>query len=50
MLLTSTKGVQHIVWLDGKGDPLSIVQRIEYWPYDQMIYAQFRIYPREWDA
>ena len=36
--------------LDGEGDPLGIVQEIEIWPYYQMVRAQTRIYPREWDA
>ena len=26
------------------------MQEIEIWPYNQMVYAQTRICPREWDA
>ena len=36
--------------MGGKGDPLGIVQESEIWPYDQMVYAQTRICPRNWDA
>ena len=36
--------------LDGQGDPLGIVQEIEIWPYEQMVYAQPRICPGERDA
>ena len=25
------------------------MQEVEVWPYEQMVYAQPRIYPREWD-
>ena len=32
MQQTSTKGVQDLAWLGGKGDPLGIVQEIETWP------------------
>ena len=31
-------------------NPLGIVQEIEIWPYEQMIYAQPRICPGEWDT
>ena len=31
-------------------DSLGIVQKIEVWPYKQMVYAQPRICPGEWDA
>ena len=34
----------------GQDDPLGIVQEIEIWPYEQMIYAQTSICPREWDT
>ena len=30
-----------------QGDPLVIAQEIEIRPYEQMVYAQTRIYPRE---
>ena len=30
-------------WLGGQGNPLGIVQEIEIWPYEQMVYAQHRI-------
>ena len=33
--------------MGGEGDPLKIVQEIEIWPYEQMIYAQPRICPGE---
>ena len=31
-------------------DPQRIVQEIEFWLYYQMVYAQIRIYPREWNV
>ena len=36
--------------MDGQGDPLGIVQEIEIWPCEQMIYAQPRICPGELNA
>ena len=36
--------------LCGQSDPLGIVQGVEAWPYEQMVYAQPRICSREWDA
>ena len=33
-----------------EGDPLRIVQEIKIWSYNQMVYAQNRIRPREWDV
>ena len=33
-----------------QGKPLGIVQEIEIWPYDQMVYAQPNICPGEWDT
>ena len=30
-----------------EADPLGIVQEIEIWPYEQVVYAQQRIYPGE---
>ena len=47
---TSIKRVQDKVWLDGKDDSLGIVQKINIWPYYQMVYAQTRILPRERDT
>ena len=29
---------------------MEIGQGIEIWPYEQMVYAQFRIRPGKWDA
>ena len=34
----------------GEGDSLGIVQEIEIWPYYEMVYAQIRIRPGEWDT
>ena len=34
----------------GQDDPLGIVQEIEIWTYEQMVYAEPRICPWEWDA
>ena len=34
----------------GEDDPLGIVQEIEIWPYEQMVYAQPRMCPGEWDT
>ena len=36
--------------LGGKGDPQGIVQKIEIWPWYQMVYTQTRINSGEWDA
>ena len=33
-----------------KGDPLWIVSEIEISEFYQMVYAQIKIHPREWDA
>ena len=35
----SVKGVNDKVWLGEKIDPLVTVQEIEFWPYNQMVYA-----------
>ena len=35
--------------MGGEGDPLGIVQEIEIWLYYQMVNAQTRICPGEWD-
>ena len=35
--------------MGGKGYPLRIVQEIKMWPYNQMVYAQARIGPKEWE-
>ena len=34
--------------LGGQVDPLGIVQEIEIWPYEQMVYVQSSICPGEW--
>ena len=39
----STEREEDFARLDRQGDPLRIVQEIEVWPYEQMIYAQPRI-------
>ena len=36
--------------MGGIGNPLGLVQEIEIWPYEQIIYAQPRIFPGEWDT
>ena len=36
--------------MGGEGDPLGIVQEIEIWPYEQVVYAQPRICSGEWDT
>ena len=36
--------------LSGQVDPPRIVQEIEIWPYELMVYVQLEICPREWDA
>ena len=36
--------------MGGQGDPLGIVQEIEIRPNYEMVYAQTRICPGEWDA
>ena len=36
--------------LGGKDESLGIVQDIKIRPYNQLVYAQSRINPREWDA
>ena len=45
-----TKGVQDSEQMRGKGDPQSIVKKIEICPYFQMVYGQPRINPVEWDT
>ena len=42
--------VQDKTRLGGESDLLGIVQEIEIWPHEQMVYAQTRICPGEWDA
>ena len=45
------KTINHIITqLSGEGDSLGIVQEIEIWSYEQVVYAQFRIRLEEWDA
>ena len=39
MQQTSTKRVQDLTWLGGKGDPLVIVQEIEILPYYTIVCA-----------
>ena len=47
----NTIHLQQGVWqLSRKSDQLEIVKEIKIWPYYQMVYAQIRIRPREWDA
>ena len=36
--------------LGGQSDPMGIEQKILIWPYEQIVYAQPRICPGEWDA
>ena len=36
--------------MSGEGDPLGIVQEIKIWPYEQVVYAQPRTSPGEWDV
>ena len=36
--------------MGGEGDPLGILQEIELWPCEQVVYAQPRIHPVEWDV
>ena len=47
---TRTKRVQDQVWLGRKGDLQGIEQEIKICPYNQRVYAQTRISPREWNA
>ena len=44
------KRIENKTQLAGKWDPLGIVQEIKIWPHLQMVYAQTRIRPGEWDA
>ena len=39
MLPASTKGVLDFVRLDGYTDPFGIVREIEFWIYEQVVYA-----------
>ena len=36
--------------MTGWGRWSTVVQKIEIWPYEQMVYAQTKICAREWDA
>ena len=36
--------------MGGEGDQPAIVQEIEIWPYEQVVYAQPGICQREWNA
>ena len=49
MMQTNRERVQDETWLGGKNDPMGIVEKKLIWPY-QMVYAQTRICPREWDT
>ena len=42
--------IQNLVGLCKEGDPLGIVQEMKIWPLYQMINAQTRIRPWEWDT
>ena len=46
----NSQGIIIIIVIMIKGDPLGIVQEIELWPNEQMVYAQLSIYPGEWDT
>ena len=46
---TYTKQIQNDTRLDGKDDPLWIVEEIKINPYLHMVYAQIRICPRKWN-
>ena len=47
MQQTSTKEVKDQARLGKIGDSLGIVQKNEFWPYYEMLYAQTRSRPRE---
>ena len=36
--------------MGGKGNPLGIMQEIEIWSYEQVVYGQLKICPGEWDS
>ena len=38
------------LWQCGERNSLGIVQEIEIWPCEQVVYAQPRICPRKWNA
>ena len=42
--------VYDLTRLGREGDSLGFVLEIEVWPYEEMVYAQRRICPGEWDA
>ena len=46
----STERVKDLTWLGGQGYSVGIVQETEVWPYEQIVDAQPRICPREWDT
>ena len=50
MILMQQISTKRNMRLGGQGDPFGIMQEVEVWPYEQMVYAQPRICPREWDA
>ena len=47
MYQISTERLLEYIRLGRQGEPLGIVQEIEVWPYEQMLYAQPRICPME---
>ena len=47
MWQTRTKQVQNRPWLNGKGDPQGIVQKIKFCPYYQMIHKTESIWENE---
>ena len=47
---TSSESVEDLAQLGGKDDSLGIVQKTEFWPFYQIMYAQNRIRPRKWNA
>ena len=50
MQQTCTEGVQNHARLLGEVVLLGIEQDIKIWPFYQLVYAQSRICPEEWDA
>ena len=46
----SAKRVYDKTWLSRESNPLGMVQKMLIWPYEQVLHAQPRIHPGEWDA
>ena len=44
----TAKSVKELRQLGGEGDAQGIVQEIEIWTHQQVVYAQHRIHPGEW--